>query len=318
MTSLRVAAGRPARSGWRGPVAAMAAAGALLVSACASSPGDGDVELGGGVPLPQDPPAATGAPGGGGGAGAHGEAGGAPRAPGQTGGRAAPDPALPPGSEAGPVLPAAGGPPGSFAPGYLRPEPADRIVVEIHSQDAAAVRPESLEHLRSRLGQVSGKPVVVEAATAFNDSRRSWSADEVRGAAAALARTPQGEGTAVMRLLLLRGGFEAADVLGASVEGAVMAIFVDEVERAASPLGSSARIERAVVLHEAGHLLGLVDLYLDTGRADPEHPGHSPNEESVMYWAVESTLVSELVGGGPPTEFDQADLRDLAAIAAGA
>ncbi len=80
----------------------------------------------------------------------------------------------------------------------------------------------------------------------------------------------------------------------------------------------AAAIEEAVVTHEAGHLLGLVDLYLGTGRGDPEHPGHSRNAQSVMYWAVESNLVAHVLSGGPPHEFDGDDLADLAAIRAGA
>ena len=68
-------------------------------------------------------------------------------------------------------------------------------------------------------------------------------------------------------------------------------------------------------MHEVGHLLGLVDLVLETGRQDPEHPGHSRNRGSVMYFAVESTLVGDLLGGGPPTRFDDADRADLRAIA---
>jgi hypothetical protein len=69
-----------------------------------------------------------------------------------------------------------------------------------------------------------------------------------------------------------------------------------------------------VATHELGHLLGLVDLVLDTGREDPEHPGHSRSRDSVMFWAVESDLIGSLLGGGPPTVFDAADRADLVAI----
>jgi hypothetical protein len=36
-----------------------------------------------------------------------------------------------------------------------------------------------------------------------------------------------------------------------------------------------------------------------------------------MYWAVESTLIGDLVTGGPPQDFDTADLADLGAIRRG-
>ena len=77
---------------------------------------------------------------------------------------------------------------------------------------------------------------------------------------------------------------------------------------------SPARLELAVATHEVGHLLGLVDLFLRTGRADPEHPGHSANPRSVMYWAVESDVVGDLLTGGPPVDFDADDRADLATI----
>lgn len=226
----------------------------------------------------------------------------------------------PPGGGAGSaaVLPSDAGPPGSFAPGYLRPEPATAVVVEVSAQDGATPRDDTLPHLVSRLESVTGKGILVDGPVGFSDSRRSWTADAIRRVAADRARVAQGGGRAVMRLLLLRGEFEQADVIGVAVQGAVMAVFVDAVRRASSPISGADRIEKAVTLHEAGHLLGLVDLYLSTGRQDPEHPGHSRNEGSVMFWAVESSLVGELLGGGPPVEFDQRDRQDLAAIARGA
>jgi hypothetical protein len=63
--------------------------------------------------------------------------------------------------------------------------------------------------------------------------------------------------------------------------------------------------------------MGLVDLFIDRGRDDPEHPGHSTNRSSVMYWAIESGLVTEVLSGPPPERFDDDDRADLAAIRSG-
>jgi hypothetical protein len=103
-------------------------------------------------------------------------------------------------------------------------------------------------------------------------------------------------------------------VLGVAARGDVAAIFTDQVKSASTPLVGSGGIETAVVTHEVGHLMGLVDLYLHTGRQDPDHPGHSTDTQSVMYWAVESNLVADLLQGGPPKDFDSADLADLQTI----
>ena len=147
--------------------------------------------------------------------------------------------------------------------------------------------------------------------------RRSWSAADIRSAADAGGAMPQGGTDAVVRLLYLRGTSSDADgALGVAVRGDVAAVFADEVRSAATPLIRSDAIERAVTLHEVGHLLGLVDLFLATGRGDPEHPGHSSSRDSVMYWSVETGLFADLAGD-LPQDFDAADLADLAAIRGG-
>ncbi|HII57235.1 MAG TPA: hypothetical protein HA266_06795 [Candidatus Poseidoniaceae archaeon] len=50
---------------------------------------------------------------------------------------------------------------------------------------------------------------------------------------------------------------------------------------------------------------------------DSEHPGHSNNEDSVMYWAVETVSISAWFSGDLPTEFDQDDLDDMEGMKSG-
>jgi hypothetical protein len=206
---------------------------------------------------------------------------------------------------------------GRFAPAYLRADLSSSLVVEIAAQAGAEPTADTVGHLVAVLGDVSGKPVTVDRLP-IGDGPSSWTGDAVRATADAVAATPQGEGTAVVRLLFLHGRYGDGGVLGVAARGDVAAVFVDEVDATASLLVSAAAIEGSVALHEVGHLLGLVDLYLGTSRGDPEHPGHSRNRGSVMYWAVESTLVGQVLGGPPPDELDADDRADLAAIAAGA
>jgi hypothetical protein len=162
---------------------------------------------------------------------------------------------------------------------------------------------------------VAAKPVDVRPLRALAGGARSWTADDIRATADAAATVPQGNGRGVLRLLQLHGTFEGSDeVLGVAVRGDVIAFFPDSIDGSATPLVSAAAIEDAVVLHELGHVLGLVDLARDTGRADPDHPGHSKNTKSVMYWAVESSLVGQVLSGPPPKDFDADDLADLRAL----
>lgn len=203
---------------------------------------------------------------------------------------------------------------GSFGRYYLAAGGAAELQIDLRVQASVAPDAAAVQRLRDVLAREAGKPVAVTTGSVSGD-RTDWSADAIR-TEADRGRPGTGAGTGVLTVLYLAGGFAESDTsLGVAVRSDVAAVFPDRIDEAAGVFGDPRRIETAVVVHELGHLLGLVDLELDTGRADPEHPGHSPNRGSVMYYAVESTLVGDLLSGGPPTEFDAADRRDLATIA---
>lgn len=213
--------------------------------------------------------------------------------------------------------PNAKGAPGSFAASFLQAATGERILVEVASQDGAEPGRDTVDHVVAVLGDGSGKTVSL-AGAGTPPANDTWTGDSLRAAVDAVAATAQGDGTVVLRLLFVHGHWAEDDtVLGVAFEADAAAIFVDDVRGAADPLVGAGAIEVATTTHEVGHLLGLVDLYLHTGREDPEHPGHSTNRGSVMYWAVESSLVTDLLTGGPPRDFDDADRADLATTRAG-
>jgi hypothetical protein len=205
---------------------------------------------------------------------------------------------------------------GTFAAFYLRARESASIELAIASQSGAAPQAGVVDHLVGVLRAVSGKPVRV-APRALGGGSTHWSTPDITRAVDQ-SSPAQSREAAVVTLLFVHGDYSGdTSILGASVRADATAIFVDQEASAAGLLGNIVDIERAVTTHELGHLLGLVDLFLHTGRQDPSHPGHSRNKGSVMYWAVESDVIGQLLGAKPPTEFDQADLADLATIRSG-
>ncbi len=299
----------------RRTVVALLATAVLVASACSDDRAQDDVGAGpdaGSVDADADADAASGSTATAAPADGDGSSPGQPAdtAPGSAGG-------APPST--GERFPADPGivPVGGLATFVLRPDTGTRVVVEVRAQDGAAPRPATIDHVVRALGAASGKEVVVDGPRLVPGDVREWTGPALSAAADAAAVAAQGEGQAVLRLLFVRGSFEGdPGVLGAAVRGDVAAVFPDQVDAAAGALVDPAVIEDAVTMHELGHLLGLVDLVLGTGRADPEHPGHSPNRGSVMYWQVESGLIAQLLGGGIPREFDAEDRAELRAIRA--
>lgn len=253
------------------------------------------------APRPDDPPPAPGA---------GGPATGADDgAPGQEG---ADGPATPVDDE---------GPVGANGPAILRAE-IPRMVVEIDRQEGAEIPGGAVDRLTEALQRHAHKPEGIRRAggNTFASDRRRWDAEAVRGVVTAHRRTRSGAGQVSLYVLALRGEFvedgSATSAIGVSLNASVVLLFPD---RWVGLVGDPGPVARAVMVHELGHVLGLVELTYDSrhDRQDPDHPHHSRNPESVMHWAVETDAVRQLLRGPPPDRFDAADLADIELIRRG-
>jgi hypothetical protein len=195
--------------------------------------------------------------------------------------------------------------------------------MEIHFLYEPGYQPIAMELVKTRLQEVCDKPdgikIVAEEIDFKIDS--TWSADDVRDARWKHGGDAMGSDTLHWYFLFPSGMYDDDSVLGVAVDASTIAIFKDSVDEAEGLFGrpSSEEVERAVSVHEAGHLLGLVNLVYTSpvDHEDSEHPGHSNNEDSVMYWAIESNNVGNFITGSLPDEFDEFDKSDLEGMASG-
>ena len=199
------------------------------------------------------------------------------------------------------------------------------MVIEIDYESGYMPEQSSIDLLKTRLQEVCNKPNGIEVLLTETDFEQSssWTAEDVRDKAWQHKSTdPQTDSTLYWQALFPAGGYSNNDVLGVAVDASTVAIFKDAVEEAEGPFfsrPSAEEIENSVLVHEYGHLLGLVNLVYKSpvDHEDEDHPGHSNNEDSVMYWAVESADLSNIITGQLPDEFDNDDLNDLAGMLSG-
>lgn len=227
--------------------------------------------------------------------------------------------------------------PGELALDYIRD--ASRIVVEVDAVAGAEPGAEALADFERETESLLGKPVDVRV-TAEVQGRGATHAYTLAEIAALEDRHRDqvtGGGTAVLYALWLDGGFEDGNVIGVAYRGSSVAMFKGTIRENSKSddqvlptpgtlaLPRERFVERAVAIHEFGHILGLVDNGIAMVRPheetrDPvpetdqnEGEAHSSNRESVMYWAVETVAITNVFTDGEdiPWHFDADDKADV-------
>ncbi len=213
---------------------------------------------------------------------------------------------------------------GFHGPAMLRGS-VSKLVVEVDVQSGVRVSQAAMDHLVGRMRAYVDKPggVVVSGGNTFSSDRTQWSSAQLREIASQNRDTRSGGDTVSVYVLYVEGEFiangQSTNAIGVAHNASEFAVFPDKWAGLGGLLGSDSAIERAVLVHEWGHLLGLVNIGYtsEIDHEDPEHKGHSRNQGSAMYWAIESTLISQVFSGPPPDDFDDADRADLEGLRTG-
>lgn len=214
------------------------------------------------------------------------------------------------------------GPLGSMVRTFLRASPAAKLVVEVDYVKGRAPSSSALSHLAGVLREVADKPagITVQPGNEIAAGKNRWTTRDLQALERSHRSARSGGSTVTMWIVYVDGVYADADgALGVAYSATAAAVFRDRIDDATTAIISAAPIERAVVTHEAGHLLALINIgYTSTiDHEDKANPHHSNNQDSVMYWAVEDLSLKNLLTGGPPDTFDDADKADLAALKAG-
>lgn len=180
--------------------------------------------------------------------------------------------------------------------------------------DAAAV--ESLKSfLEQRLHKPEGITVVYKEVPAAGKS--TLTANELVSIEKERRTVFSSGNTIALYFLYTDGAASSGTTLGVAYRNTSAALFGKTLRDNSGGFGqvSRTKLESTVLQHEAGHLLGLVDLGtpMTTPHKDAAHGHHCDNDRCLMYWASETTdALGFLLTGSVPT-LDAGCLADLRA-----
>ncbi len=214
---------------------------------------------------------------------------------------------------------------------YLRADESSELVIELDAVDGLEPRDLAVEAWLAAVEDVVDKPAGVRLEPdEVLPGAAQWSFDDLREFEDNASRGEVG----VVHLLWLDGVYaEEPDTLGLAWSNRHIAVFAETLERLCVDNGGDqltgqglieracGETERAVLLHEIGHVFGLVNrgLPMVQDHEDPEHEGHDA-EDSVMSWGYDGPALFAHIRGQvldeeEPLGFGPASLADLAAVA---
>ncbi len=212
---------------------------------------------------------------------------------------------------------------GASAHDFLSAESHSKLLIEIQYADGFKPTQQAIDSLVSflnrRLNKPDGISVVMESIADPGES--PYTIDQV-DSLEQKNRTKFNSGNTIAAYMLFLDGSSSEDtpkskVLGEAYFNTSMVFYEKSIVSSSGGFGQPSRaiLEAAVMRHEFGHNLGLVNLgtSMVVNHEDTSHPHHCDNKNCLMYWSVNtSNFVGNLAGGTIP-QLDQNCLDDLQA-----
>lgn len=212
---------------------------------------------------------------------------------------------------------------GSSANDFLSAAKYQSVVIEVLYVQGFEPEAQTLSNLRNFMQARLNKPggITINQRQIASPGLAPYDINEIAGIES-LHRTFYNNSNVLTLFLLFVDGNYATDTasnftLGTAYRNTSFVMFENTIQNLSnSPLEPNrVTLESTVILHELGHLLGLVNLgsTMQTEHNDEAHDKHCDNENCLMFWKTgNSSMIGEMVGSGIP-QLDANCLDDLQA-----
>ncbi len=203
-------------------------------------------------------------------------------------------------------------------PDYISDKEFKRWIIEIDYVQGQRPDQGALDALEARMKELVRKDHIQIQLGQTIDGRSTWTNAAIDELAQYQDHETGGD-TVVTHVAYVDGEYQSSTVLGLAINWDRIVIFKERIVDGCQLLstspcfGNEDTVEEAVLVHEFGHILGLVNrgtpmVNPHEGTGDGGH-GHSNNRNSVMYKSVDSTGIFQF--DNIPTRFDANDKLDI-------
>lgn len=206
---------------------------------------------------------------------------------------------------------------------FLAANKYDKLMVEIQFVKGFAPTTEAVTNLENFLQQRLNKPsgITIVQSEVPSPGKTSYTASDIRSIESS-ARTQKTNGKTLTAYFFFADGDYSegsgnGKVLGIAYGNSSMAIFGKTLREFSGGISQPPlrTIETTVMLHEFGHILGLVNngTAMQSSHQDTPHGKHCNDQSCLMYYTAEtSDVVANIVGGNIP-ELNSSCVNDLKA-----
>ena len=212
-------------------------------------------------------------------------------------------------------------PTGSSANGFLADSEYKSLVIEVNYVQNFAPNAQTLVNVKNFLQQRLNKSngITVISSQIPTQTGSPFSIQQVSDIENTYRKEYNNGDILKLHLLFLNGNSNedngSSKILGVAYRNTSCVLFENTIQSFSDQITEPNRIdlETTVILHEIGHILGLVNIgtTMQNNHLDTAHDKHCNNTNCLMYWQIENSGVMQMMSNGNVPSLDANCILDL-------